>query len=508
MCHNKLRKEFVLLDFCLISIRFGVFVVVLKNFCDYESCKCGLSASFPLANHFNSSPQDIRSFFSANKPKTGSSAPTPAIESKKPSKRVISLSDSDDETPKAKVATKVPSKKEETASKSKKRRVIISSDEDEPKETASKASKPNLKKLKTVDVGGVFGSEPVKRVEKEKKVKPKITDADKSLLETDDIDFADIDESALVVKAEEKTPPEKPKTNNNSPSFKSPQKAKVDEKSLERSTNKSPKKTPPPKERSNSKDVVETPENRKRPKQAESSGKKSTKKPATNEDIDYSVYDPDQERHEKKRQTAALYHKMKNRGGPANPGSKPLPKGKANCLLGLTFVLTGVYESLERDEAADLIKEYGGKVTTSISKKTQYVVFGEESGPAKLAKAEELGTKCLTEDDLLNLIREKSGLPLLKVKTTEVKEEKVKVKVEKDVSSAKKIKKEVESPPVKVKKEVTEVEKKIKTEAGIKKEISSRPVKDAAMQAWVEKYKPKSVKDIIGQQGAASNCEK
>lgn len=49
-------------------------------------------------------------------------------------------------------------------------------------------------------------------------------------------------------------------------------------------------------------------------------------------------------------------------------------------------MITGVLESLERDEAADIIKKYGGKVTTNVSGKTSYLVIGEEAGESKLAK--------------------------------------------------------------------------------------------------------------------------
>ena len=60
--------------------------------------------------------------------------------------------------------------------------------------------------------------------------------------------------------------------------------------------------------------------------------------------------------------------------------------GAENCLEGLTFVITGVLESLEREEASDIIKKYSGKVTTSISGRTSYIVVGEEAGESKLAK--------------------------------------------------------------------------------------------------------------------------
>ena len=53
---------------------------------------------------------------------------------------------------------------------------------------------------------------------------------------------------------------------------------------------------------------------------------------------------------------------------------------------GLTFVITGILESIEREEAADLIQRYGGKVTQSVSKKTSYVIMGRDSGKSKLSK--------------------------------------------------------------------------------------------------------------------------
>ena len=53
---------------------------------------------------------------------------------------------------------------------------------------------------------------------------------------------------------------------------------------------------------------------------------------------------------------------------------------------GLTFVITGVLESIEREEAADLIQRYGGKVTQSVSKKTSCVVVGWDPGEHKLSK--------------------------------------------------------------------------------------------------------------------------
>ncbi len=53
---------------------------------------------------------------------------------------------------------------------------------------------------------------------------------------------------------------------------------------------------------------------------------------------------------------------------------------------GLTFVITGVLESMERDEAKTLVERYGGKVTGNISKKTSYLVLGRDGGETKTAK--------------------------------------------------------------------------------------------------------------------------
>nr|MDP9337136.1 NAD-dependent DNA ligase LigA [Actinomycetota bacterium] len=63
---------------------------------------------------------------------------------------------------------------------------------------------------------------------------------------------------------------------------------------------------------------------------------------------------------------------------------------------GLTFVLTGSLQHRTRDEAADEIGARGGKVTSSVSKKTSYVVVGEGPG-SKLGKAEQLGVAILDE---------------------------------------------------------------------------------------------------------------
>lgn len=77
----------------------------------------------------------------------------------------------------------------------------------------------------------------------------------------------------------------------------------------------------------------------------------------------------------------------------------------ADDLAGKTFVLTGTLPTMTRDQAKSLIESHGGKCSGSVSKKTTYVVSGEEAG-SKLTKAQELGITVLSEQELLELIGE------------------------------------------------------------------------------------------------------
>ena len=71
---------------------------------------------------------------------------------------------------------------------------------------------------------------------------------------------------------------------------------------------------------------------------------------------------------------------------------------------GMTFVLTGALSKFTRDEATEKIELFGGKASGSVSKKTTYVVVGENAG-SKERKARELGIPILSEDDFLNMIQ-------------------------------------------------------------------------------------------------------
>ncbi len=77
---------------------------------------------------------------------------------------------------------------------------------------------------------------------------------------------------------------------------------------------------------------------------------------------------------------------------------------KDNRFEGMTFVLTGTLEKYTRDEASEIIEKFGGKTSSSVSKKTTYVLAGEEAG-SKLTKAESLGVKIITEAEFDEMIK-------------------------------------------------------------------------------------------------------
>ncbi|MDO5557683.1 MAG: NAD-dependent DNA ligase LigA [Clostridia bacterium] len=82
--------------------------------------------------------------------------------------------------------------------------------------------------------------------------------------------------------------------------------------------------------------------------------------------------------------------------------------GSDSRFEGMTFVLTGSLEKYSRAEAADIIEKFGGKTSSSVSKKTTYVIAGEDAG-SKLTKAQSLGVQVLNEDEFEKMIEENSG---------------------------------------------------------------------------------------------------
>lgn len=86
-----------------------------------------------------------------------------------------------------------------------------------------------------------------------------------------------------------------------------------------------------------------------------------------------------------------------------NMTSKAASKKQSSKLEGMTFVITGTLPTMGRTEAADLITANGGKVSGSVSKKTNYLLAGEAAG-SKLTKAQSLGVKVISEEELKNML--------------------------------------------------------------------------------------------------------
>ncbi|XP_009126518.1 replication factor C subunit 1 [Brassica rapa] len=179
------------------------------------------------------------------------------------------------------------------------------------------------------------------------------------------------------------------------------------------------------------------------------------------------------------------------RKDPPHKGEKEVPEGSPDCLAGSTFVISGTLDSLEREEAEDLIKRHGGRVTGSVSKKTTYLLCDEDIGGKKSEKAKELGTKFLTEDGLFDMIRSskpvKKSLPEKTNKSTEKVSAQPKISPQKEETRGKPLAKSSPnkvpppSSPAKGKKKVIQ---------------SSLP--------WTEKYRPKVTNEIVGNQSSVT----
>ena len=78
--------------------------------------------------------------------------------------------------------------------------------------------------------------------------------------------------------------------------------------------------------------------------------------------------------------------------------------GRTEKLAGLNIIISGTFNKFSRDELKEMIEQNGGKNVGSISKNTSYVIAGENMGPSKLEKANQLGVKIISEDDFLKMI--------------------------------------------------------------------------------------------------------
>ena len=101
--------------------------------------------------------------------------------------------------------------------------------------------------------------------------------------------------------------------------------------------------------------------------------------------------------------TARLLRKLEEAGVRYEPGGKPEGEAREKVLAGKTFVFTGRI-SIPREEAKRKVEQLGGRVSSSVTKKTDYVVAGEEPG-SKLEKAHKLGVKVIDEEEFMKMLK-------------------------------------------------------------------------------------------------------
>jgi DNA ligase (NAD+) len=81
-----------------------------------------------------------------------------------------------------------------------------------------------------------------------------------------------------------------------------------------------------------------------------------------------------------------------------------VPNVVSHVLEGKSFVVSGVFQNYEREQLKEVITSHGGKVLSSVSGKLDYLLAGENMGPAKREKAEQLGVKIISEEDFKKMI--------------------------------------------------------------------------------------------------------
>ena len=98
-----------------------------------------------------------------------------------------------------------------------------------------------------------------------------------------------------------------------------------------------------------------------------------------------------------------LINRLKKYGVQLELSAKAL-ENQTDILLGKTFVVSGVFAKMSRNELKKSIEDNGGKVSSSISKKTDFIIAGDQMGPSKKVKAEELKIPIISEDDFLAML--------------------------------------------------------------------------------------------------------
>ncbi|OAX79901.1 hypothetical protein ACJ72_05779 [Emergomyces africanus] len=181
---------------------------------------------------------------------------------------------------------------------------------------------------------------------------------------------------------------------------------------------------------------------------------------------------------------------------PVTSDPKDLPVGAENCLAGLSFVFTGVLDSLGREEGQSLVKRYGGKVTSAPSSKTSYVVLGSDAGPKKLETIRKFGLKSINEEGLFELIRR---LPANGGDGKAAEQHAAKKKLEEQ----------------RIKDMAAEIDREERKNAATSRAPPNKPINGASKPAppavddrlWTSKYAPTSLSMVCGNKGVVEKLQ-
>ncbi|KAK8795481.1 hypothetical protein WA158_000138 [Blastocystis sp. Blastoise] len=192
--------------------------------------------------------------------------------------------------------------------------------------------------------------------------------------------------------------------------------------------------------------------------------------------------------------------------GPSKPpphkGSKAIPVGEEGCLEGLAFVLTGVNDSLEREEMKELIEKYGGVVRTAVSGKTNYLVAGieledgrsiEEGSKYKNAIAKKVSI--IDEDKLLDMIRCTCEQPTIQDNhgNNQVKNEEIAPSLAIKEEEVKMENNTIPSPPMNRRGIVYEEFEEEQPQA-----LKIKPISSVDESLFTSKYAPHTLEDLVG----------
>ncbi|TGO22217.1 hypothetical protein BPAE_0177g00110 [Botrytis paeoniae] len=196
-----------------------------------------------------------------------------------------------------------------------------------------------------------------------------------------------------------------------------------------------------------------------------------------------------------------------NSGAPPAAGCAEIPEGAENCLVGLTFVFTGMLETISRDEGIELVKRYGGKITGAPSSKTNFVVLGKDAGPSKLRKIETLKIKTIDENGIFHLLR---TLPANggDGKAAEKNNEKKAAEEKKIREDAAEMDREERRKAAELEKAEKEAQKLAAAKG--KSSIPAAPRKaivPTSSQLWTTKYAPTQMNQICGNKGQVEKIQ-